>query len=80
MPRFKKSKYMALACVARTDQLVSVFLEMEPIIGEELLCVANDAVLANQVFLQFHLNFYLVYYKKSYFVFLRRPKFSTYLC
>lgn len=50
MPRFKKAKYMALSCLARTE-LVSLYLEMEPNIAEELLNVANDVALANQVFI-----------------------------
>ena len=49
MPRFKKAKYIALSCLART-KLVALYLEMEPNIAEELLNVSNDVALANQVF------------------------------
>lgn len=49
MPRFKKSKYMALACIAKTE-LVPVLLRSEHNLAEELLDVAKDIDLSSQVF------------------------------
>jgi hypothetical protein len=48
MPRFKKSKYMALACIAKTE-LVPVLLRSEHNLAEELLDVAKDVDLSSQV-------------------------------
>lgn len=48
MPRFKKSKYMALACLAKTE-LIPVLMNVEHNLGEELLHVATDVDLSSQV-------------------------------
>ena len=49
MALFKKSKYMALTCLAKCAELAPVLLEMEPNLGQELLQVAKDPSLFNQV-------------------------------
>lgn len=60
MPRFKKSKYMALACLAKTE-LVPVLLRTEHNLAEELLNVAKDVDLSSQVQFQFnHLYIFLI--------------------
>ncbi|XP_057370348.1 thyroid adenoma-associated protein homolog isoform X2 [Daphnia carinata] len=48
MPRFKKSKYMALACLAKTE-LISFLISAEHSLAEELLHVATDVDLSSQV-------------------------------
>jgi len=49
MALFKKSKYMALASLAKCAELAPVLLDMEPNLGQELLQVAKDPSLFNQV-------------------------------
>lgn len=48
MSRFKKSKYMALACLAKTE-LISFLISAEHNLVEELLHVATDVDLSSQV-------------------------------
>ncbi|KAI9564730.1 hypothetical protein GHT06_008471 [Daphnia sinensis] len=48
MSRFKKSKYMALACLAKTE-LISFLMSADHNLAEELLHVATDVDLSSQV-------------------------------
>ena len=47
LPRLKKSKYMALSCIARSS-LATLLVEMDPNLADELLDAAKDASLCNQ--------------------------------
>ena len=59
MALFKKSKYIALACLAKCPGLAPVLLEMEPNLGQELLQVAKDPSLFNQVLGLLNIDYWL---------------------
>ncbi len=75
MPMFKKSKYMALACLAKTE-LAPILLRSERNVADELLDVAKDTNLASQV----ESCFATVSIHKVYFflVTCRQERYSTF--